>query len=216
MAFIPINLDGQMGLIRDIPGHLLRPNTWTDAQNVRMDNRVAGAMLGHIERYATPTIAPYKVFFIPGESNLFWVLVGLTDVIVHDASSYTEITRVSGDYTGGESDRWNGGVLSGILILNNGVDDPQYWATAAAGTKLADLPNWPANTKAKVVRPFLNFLIALDVTESGTRQPYLVKWSHGADAGAVPTSWDDADASLDAGEFDLGQTKDFLVDCLPL
>lgn len=111
MAFIPINLDGQMGLIRDIPGHLLRPNTWTDAQNVRMDNRVAGAMLGHIERYATPTIAPYKVFFIPGESNLFWVLVGLTDVIVHDASSYTEITRVSGDYTGGESDRWNGGVL---------------------------------------------------------------------------------------------------------
>lgn len=216
MAFIPINLDGQLGLVRDVPGHLLKPNAWTDAQNARMDNRIAGSVSGHEERYATPPFAPHAVFYVPGESDLFWVIAGLTDVSAHNGSSYTEITRSAGDYTGDADDRWNGGVLSGILVLNNGVDDPQHWATASTGTLLADLPNWPANTKAKVVRPFGNFLVALYITESGTQYPYLVKWSHPADPGSVPATWDETDATKDAGEYDLGQTKDALVDCLPL
>lgn len=298
MAFLPVNLDGQLGLVRDLPGHVLAPAAWTDVKNVRMDDQVAGSIAGHEERYATPTIDPYSLFYVPGESTLFWTMAGLTDVICHDASSYAEITRptavpfasgseepdpddeiegavsgatgkfvsvtvdtgtwgggdaagtiylydvvgafngtedldnntsttaniatmdgaaTGGDYSGGENDRWNGGVLSGILVLNNsGVDNPQYWASASTSVRLADLPNWPANTKARIIRPFLNVLVALDITVSGIRRPYLVRWSHGADAGAIPSSWDVSDASLDAGQFDLGQTKDFLVDSLSL
>lgn len=297
MPFTPINLDGQFGMVRDVPGHLLQPNAWTSVQNARMDNTLAGSILGHAERFASPPIDVYSVWYLPGESNLFWVMAGLNDIYAHSGSTYTEITRTlkvpfdtgseeptqgdvlegitsgatgtvfavtvdsgtfgtsdaagtieledvtgtfgaaenlknnttttspvatttgestEGDYSTGGSDRWTGGVLSGILVLNNGSDDPQYWANAETNTRLANLPNWPSDTKAKIIRPFKNFLVALDVTTGGTRFPYLVKWSHSASAGAVPSSWDETDATKDAGQFDLGETKDVLVDCLPL
>lgn len=297
MAFIPINLDGQFGMIRDVPGHLLQPNAWTSVQNARMDNALAGAILGHEERFATPPIDVYSSWYVPGESVLFWVMAGLNEVVAHNGSAYSTITRTlkvpfdtgveeptagdiiegvtsgatgtfvdvtvdsgafgtsdaagtielesvtgtfnaaenlknnttttnpiaattgastEGAYSTGVLDRWTGGVISGILVLNNGVNDPQYWSQANASTRLANLPNWPADTKAQVIRSFKNFLIALDVTTGGTNFPYLVKWSHSASAGAVPSSWDHTDPAFDAGQFDLGETKDFLVDCLPI
>jgi hypothetical protein len=80
--------------------------------------------------------------------------------------------------------------------------------------KLADLPNWPANAVARIIRPFKNFLIALDYTNGASaRFPHRVKWSHSADPGTIPTSWDETDPTLDAGEFDLTDVaRGFIID----
>jgi len=53
------------------------------------------------------------------------------------------------------------------------------------------------------LRPFKSFLVALNITESGTTKPHRVKWSDSADPGTVPSSWDETDATKDTGEVDL-------------
>jgi len=103
-----------------------------------------------------------------------------------------------------------------VLVINNGVDVPQSLNPIDSGTDLVDLPNWPASTLAQVVRPFKNYLVALDITKSGTRFRQMVKWSHNADPGTVPTSWDETDPTIEAGEYSLAETDGAVLDCLPL
>jgi hypothetical protein len=108
-------------------------------------------------------------------------------------------------------------LLGGVPILNNGVDDPQYWGALNPATKLAALPNWPANTKAKVLRAFGPYLIALHPTESGTVYPHVARWSHPADPGTVPSSWDYSDATKDAGRNELPDVHaGVIIEGLPL
>jgi hypothetical protein len=107
------------------------------------------------------------------------------------------------NYTGDADNIWNGGILGGIAVINNGIDPPQAWNPTNVSTRLVDLPNWTANTTAKVVKPFKNFLVALNITEAGTEKPHMVWWSHLANPGTLPNSWDHADATKDAGRFEL-------------
>jgi len=114
---------------------------------------------------------------------------------------------VGGDYTGAVTDYWNGTLLSDIPVITNGQDDPQSWDPVGTGQRLVDLPNWPASTECKIIRAFKNFLVAMYITKSGTISPHMVKWSHQADPGAVPNSWDETDPTKDAGENELADTE---------
>ncbi len=217
MAFIPINTVGQPGVVMDIEPHLLSPAAWSYGQNVRMNDGSVHKFLGHQAVFDPPSVAPYQLYYVPGASSNFWVYAGLAKVYTYTGGTHYDITRsVGGDYSADADLGWNGGVLSGIPILNNGVDVPQMWNPVGTGQPLQDLTNWPASTTVRILRPFGNFMVGLDWTESGTRYPYKVRWSHPADPGAVPSSWDVSDATKDAGETDLGETPDFLIDCLPL
>lgn len=51
---------------------------------------------------------------------------------------------------------------------------------------------------------------------TGQNKPYMVKWSHSADAGSVPSSWDEADPTKEAGETDLAEGASPIVDGLQL
>lgn len=139
---------------------------------------------------------------------------------VDPGTSATRIGRLIGpgaavnNFTGAIDDRWTGGVLGGVLVMNNGVDAPQYWGGGAQ--KLQTLPGWNAAWTAQVIIPFKNYLVALDVTKSGTRNRNLVKWSVAAVPGAIPDSWDETDLNREAGELDIAETPDFLVDALPM
>ncbi len=90
------------------------------------------------------------------------------------------------------------------------LDDPQQWVPGL-GNNCADLSNWPASTECRTMRSFLQYLIALDVTKSATRNAQMVKWSHGAAAGAVPSSWDETDPATSAGEITLAETQGEII-----
>jgi hypothetical protein len=151
------------------------------------------------------------------ESNFAqWVVLGNTKAKLFTENTLTDITRAAGDYTGQTSDRWSGCVLNGIAVLNNSVDAPQAWLTPTPVTKLTALANWPASTTAACMRSFKQYLVALDVTKGATRYPTMVKWSHPADPGTVPSSWDHTDPTKDAGEVPLSETLGACVDCVPL
>jgi hypothetical protein len=133
---------------------------------------------------------------------------------------HTNLTRqtagVDVDYTG-TPNQWTSTLLSGIPIFNAGnlVDPPQQWNLNPAN-RMTALTAWPANTFCKSMRTYRNFLVALNVTKGGTNYPFMVKWSSAADPGAVPATWDPADATQDAGETDLAESNGAIIDGLQL
>ena len=217
MPTISVNAVGQYGVMRDMQPHELPLNAWSDSRNMHFVNGYAEKILGHSQVFNTPSIAPYFLLPVEGSSTYFWVYAGLAAVYVWDGGVHTNLTRAVGGAYGATVDgNWTGDVLGGVPVLNNGVDDPQMWLPVSPSQPLQLLSNWPANTKCNALRAFKNYLVALDVTKAAVRSAQMVKWSHPAAAGAVPSSWDPTDATKDAGEVMLAETADFCVDCAPM
>ena len=215
---IPINGVGDVGLVLDREPHELPVNAWSAGENVRFKDGYVEKFKGHAQM-AAASVAPYFLLPVQSGATYFWVYPGLAAVYVWDGTTHTDITNAGGAYSATADLNWTGGVIAGIPVLNNAVDHPQMWATVSAGTKLTDLTyvagssTWAdVNYLCGSLRAFKNFGIALDVTKSGTRYGNLVKWSHPAVPGAVPASWDETDATKDAGEYAIGEDGDFCVD----
>jgi hypothetical protein len=217
MPTIEINDLGSIGLIRDQEGYMLPPEAWTLASNMRVSAEGIERLDGQTQIFGTPTVAPHFALPVQSSSQTYWLYVSLTEAHVWDGSVHTEITRLSGDYNAGQTRNWNGTLLGGVPILNNGVDAPQYWPALNTASELADLVDWPASTTAKVLRAFGPHLFALGLTVSGTEYPHMVRWSHPADPGTIPSSWDVTDATVDAGQTDLPDVNAGVIkDGLPL
>jgi len=216
MALVSIDMLGSAGVNKDLPNWRLPPEAMTDARNMRFQENAVQRMLGDAS-YATPSADPWWLLPVPNALQHWWLYAGATDVYSMDSSgAHTNITRaVGGTYIAQLLSGWNGDVFNGLPVLNNGFDDPQSWIPAA-GNKLVKLANWPANTKCKVMRSFKNYLVALDITDASGRDPYSVFWSHEAVPGTLPSSWNVADPTVDAGRLSLAESGGFLVDCLPL
>jgi len=217
MTLVPIHNVGAVGVVKDRPGHTIPPEAWTDSANIRFRNKNAVRFAGHTQVYGTPLHVPAGVFYVPGLVASFWFYFSKLKASVWDGSVHTDITRIAGDYTAVEERDWNFTLLGGVPIANNGNDTPQYWPTFSIGTKLLNLANFPASTKAKVVRAFSGHLVALNITEAGTLRPHMVWWSHKTDPGTIPSSWDHTDPTKDAGRTELTDAGGgVILDGLPL
>ena len=198
------------GVIQDVPSHTLPLGYWSSCTNIRFNDGYAQKFEGHSEPYGTPSISPYFLLPVQSETVQYWIYCGLTGVYVTQGTSQHNISGVT--YSANADDSWNGGVLGNQAILNNGVNAPQYWASVSPSTLLADLANWPVNTTCKVIKPFKNYLVAMDIDKAGARYPQMVKWSHPADPGTIPSTWDETDATKDAGETVLTQGGGYIKD----
>jgi hypothetical protein len=185
---------------------------------VRIVDDSIARLAGYTQIFGTPGVAPYYALFITSAAQPWWLYTSLTKAYVYDGSNHVDITRAAGgDYAATAAQDWNGTILGGIPILNNGVDVPQYWASYSTATDLAALTNWPAALRAKVLRAFGPYLIAFNITDTGTNKPHNVRWSHPADPGTVPSTWDITDETKDAGSVDLPDVDSgLIVDALPL
>lgn len=199
------------GVNKDLLPSELAPGVWSDVSNVRFSNGFAVKRKGVQAAYSTPSFIPYALLTYSTPSARFLVQGGLTVVKVDDGTTVTDITGTAP--TGSIDDKWTGGTLNGVLVMNNGKDDPTYWNGDTA-TNLATLPGWTAGWKSDSIRPFKNYLVALGNTRGGGKQPHNVGWSSAAEPGAIPSSWTAATTN-DAGDVDLAETPGVMVDCLP-
>lgn len=203
-------------LVTDQPGFQLSKDAITTADNIRYDDGQVGTMSGY-SQFFQGTQAPYHILPATDGTSLFWLYMSLTDGFIYNGTISTEITRaVGGDYTGTATDRWNSCVINGVPVFNNGVDDPQMFTPIATTTDLAILTGWDTNWKAKVIRTYKNFLVALDITKSSVDYRHRVKWSDVADTGTVPADWDETSTTNLAGETDLADTDGIMIDALQL
>lgn len=208
---------GQLGIIKDIPPEELPPQAWSDGDNVRFEDGKILRAPGVQSVFGTPSAAPYWLMPLYTPTQVFWAYSSLTNLYLTDGSAHDTVTRaVGGTYGTTDRELWNGGMLSGIPVITNGVDVPQYMASIAIGNNFADLTAWPATYRAKVMRPYKNFLVALNVLKGSVRYGALVKWSKPAVPGAIPSSWDETDPTTLAGEVEIpdeypGEIQDALV-----
>ena len=211
MPVVVIPAAGQYGLVADQPAQELPVNAWTTADNMRFRGGCAERFGGHSEIFGTPAVTPLHVAPYQTASKRYWIHCGASAVYADDGTTSTNVTGTPP--TGTASDRWSSASLQGVLLLNNGVDVPQYWAGIST---LAALPGWNSSWRCKSIAAFKSFAVAVNITKSGTQFPHMVKWSDAADPGAAPGSWDEADATKLAGEQDLAETTDLIVDQLVL
>ena len=218
MGTVSMGPAGAVGINTDLSPAELPPEAWSGGRNIQF---ASGAASSTSDTSVLVPVTPLQFnSAIPGPMTssgyASWLLGGNTEVHAYIAGAMTEVTRAAGDYTGASTNRWSGGALGGVTVINNGADVPQGWLVAAPSQLLIDLPNWPSTTRAACIRPYKQFLVALDITKGATRYPTLVKWSHPADPGTFPVTWDEADPTKDAGEYPLSETSGHCIDCVPL
>lgn len=219
MAIITVGETGKIGVIKDLSKHEMPINAWTAAQNIRFLDGYAQQAWGEEEVYQTPPDVPQHVFPLAVAGTPYWIYLSATKAYAVTSASgtatYTDLTHASP--LSGTVNQWTSALLSGIPVINAGneANVPAAWDLNLANN-FVDLPNWPANTYCKSLRAFKNFLVALNVTKSATNYPFMVKWSHPAQPGSLPPSWDHTDATKDAGEVDLAEGYDSIIDGLQL
>ena len=220
MPLVPLSGLGALGLIADVaPQDVPVSNEKSEATgltgltNMRMRDGYAQRFggLALAAPLTPPVAAPYWLQPFNTVSGRFWIHAGLASVRADDGTTQTNITGTPP--TGAIDDRWTGGVLSGVLVMSNGIDVPQFWGGTGV---LANLTGWDATWRCRALRPFKQYLVGVGWNIASADRPHLVKWSAAAEPGAVPTSWDEADPTLDAGEVDLAETPDRMVDMLPM
>lgn len=217
MPDVDINDLGGMGLIKDRPPYMLPPEAWSEALNVRFFNSGVERLQGWSQALGNPPISPHFIRPVISAAQSWVLYTSLTKGYVYDGSTHTDITRASGDYAAAGTEMWNGTILGGIPILNNGTDVPQFWADYSTAQLLQDLTNWPATMRTKVMRSLGPFLVAANLVDDGTPYPHRVLWSHPADPGSVPVTWNVNDTTKLAGQVDLPDVEAGLImDMLPL
>ena len=199
------------GVNLDAEPERLGGDTLSAAHNVRLREGGVEPCRGPVAYAAPAPNAPDTVMWVPPS---YWLAMSGTSVYAWNGSVWTDITQSGVTYG---AVRWTGGILGGVPVVNGGDRAPQYWPGPSTSNRLQDIPAWPANTTAAVLRPYRNFLFAADVTASGSRNPHLLKWSHAAAPGALPTSWDPNDPATDANEVELSDVGSGAIkDMLPL
>ena len=213
MPMIQLTNLSQYGVVKDVQDFLLPVNAWTDARNVHFRDQgvtnVGGSEAVFDISSIAPPFVPYWTMqcFLPLLENA-WIVAGLTQVYANINGANVDISRITGGaYAATEDSLWVGGVLGGIPVLNNGVNAPQQWGPISGAVPLIRLDNWPTGWRCASIRPFKNFLIAMNLLEDAERYIHRVRWSHPAVPGAVPSSWDALDPTVDAGRFDLSDVQ---------
>ena len=201
------------GMVKDINPTALPNEVFSHTENVRFEDGAAKKILGHDSVFTAPSVAPYFLINLTGATN-YWFYAGSAKIYRTDSSTNTDVTRTSGgDYSTNLTTvgNWVGSIFNGLPLLCNGVDDPQIWDTSSS--KFLDLTNWPASTTCKSIRPYGNYLVALNTTESGTNYPNKIRWSDASTT--IPSTWTAA-ATNDAGANTIGDDGDIIIDGFPL
>lgn len=232
---VPIMDVGRHGVIKDRSSIDLPPGAWTDVKNVVFREGVISKKppLWATDSAALGVEGPTSI--CAAGSRVYLMQIGPLaysynhNAIQSTASSFYDVTRVSGNYGFGSDSMAQSTLYNGYVIFNMRAEVPQSWKISHVGydnypvdiqAKLVDLVNWP-NIIAHTIRAYKNHLVAMNILFNGppvVYSPGMVKWSHSAAYGSLPSSWDPTDATKEAGEVIL--TDEYgdspIYDCLPL
>lgn len=225
---------GKFGVITDVDQTDLPPEAWTSVSNVRCQYNWIGTVGGYASiSDAGDPFTGYGHYIVPLQYGANYYLVYPCDtdsdydaetIYYFDGTNHTEITRAAGDYTGTKLNRWNGCNFQGIVILNNGVDAPQWWnGTGSCANMIWDGSNdWEdydgagATYSTQAIRAYKNFLMAMNINDNGTIYANMLHWSDAAEHGTMPATWNYALTTNLSGRVSVGGNNSKLLDGLSL
>jgi hypothetical protein len=212
---------GQQSPIFDLEAEDLPQDLVSYANNYVLRNNKYISFNGENLLSSTTTFNGGYVDFIQTTNNSYYLVAGRTAVKVFDGSSWSDISNIAGyAFSAGDELLWSGCKLGLIPIITNPQGFPEYWAPQSTATKMQDLKFDAATTwrskgyRCKIIRAHKTFLFALNLTEGGNEFPNAYRWSHPADIGGLPFSWDPLDISTIASREMLGDES--IVDGLSL
>jgi hypothetical protein len=143
------------------------------------------------------------------------------EVRVYPGGTVSFATPATGTLVENE-EPWSHCQVAGISVLTrkdtipygrNITSDSEYKYFDIGGTT-----DWPTNTTCAVIKPYLDFMVALNVTKGAAEFPTMVKWSNPVqyDSSIASLIWDPADPANTAGENVLGELKTPIQDGLVL
>lgn len=204
-----------IGIIRDQSPADLPPNALSDGKNVAI---LDGKIIPQPGYHAAFTPQVDVLFLAPGwhdQPNINSAWGYLSDKKakqINTAGATLDVTHAAGDYVFSSPSyqcKWHGGRYNGLYYVNDGFDVPMYFDVGTQ--KLVDVPNLPAGFSFRSFRGFKNYLVGL-YTNNGNPYGMRVMWSHPADPGTYPSSWDITDPTKDAGDYYLSETPGLLVE----
>lgn len=221
MEIISIN---PSGFVKDLAPAETSLEVYNDADNVIFENGFATSSPGWLQTPGALLCQPLWLLPVFTPSIYYWIYGGNNDaetagvLAVTDGVTHWDITPAGGLEITAAGD-WTGGVLNGIPVVNNSKDVPMWW-DLQTGNAAQTLPDWPANTTCKALRPFKFHLLAMNITQGGVDFPDLLLHSDAADPGAIPQSWTPASdnqagsfsiATITGGIIDGAELRDFFI-----
>ena len=207
-----------LGVSRDIKSYELPDDIWSEALNVRFKDGHTEKTKGNEQVFGTLATNTDPNWMIPVRypTDYYWVYGDLDKIAVVASSTgtHSDITLAAG-LTGTLDKNYSGGLINNLVVMHNGVDTPIWWDGNPANAMTA-LTAWPAGQTAAVIRPYKNYLVALNFTVGGNSYTSGVHWSDAAPAGSIPSSWDETDTTKDAGKNYLAGTPGAIIDGLTL
>jgi hypothetical protein len=198
----------------DTPAYELPQTIWSEGKNIRFINGATEKFSGQKEVFGTLLNDPNWFHPVGYGSDYYWVYASNDAVSVTDMTTHTDITPTAG-VSANLDINWNGGLINNILVMNNGLEAPIWWNGSPSSIMTA-LTAWPSNWLAACIRPFKNHLIAMNVTDGTNDYIDGVMWSDAAQPGTIPSSWDVADPTKEAGLAYLSETPGEVVDGAPM
>ena len=218
---VVIDKIGTGGLNSDQPQWALPPSFITDGRNFRIkDNKIVslyGQSVITSNSYGT-TVGTLSPSGAMNEGSYPDFFAGHTNGIISFKNPGTGALFLSASNSSATA--WTFARLGPMIIANHPTAGCWYWypgKTTDSGS-FGRLPfksgtNWGSNNKyGKIVRSHKNFLFMLNLTESSVPMPDSYRWSHPADANAIPASWDETDAAFIAGLAALGAKSRNIID----
>jgi hypothetical protein len=216
MTIIPIRSVGKIGVITDVNPVDLPPEALSAGRNVRFRNgNITNAHMWR-EAISSPSGGTTVLLFqgkktnqgdilgyITSDGKAYHVLNGTADEVTPPAYSPAASTATRTFTT-----------LQGVYYANQ--EDRVPWYFKSTSTDYANLTNWDANHRCRSLRGYKDFLVALNITKSGTAYKNMVKWSNIALYDSVPDSWDPADLTKSAGENTIAEIQTDILDGMPL
>jgi hypothetical protein len=205
--------DVSQGFVPDPVDVQLPDGIFTDSRNVRYRDAAVEKCKGQTAVFGSLSVTPMWAAAIGDGTTSYWLYGNEAVLYATDGTTHANVSSAS--YQAAPDLGYTGCQFHGYQVLNDAVLAPQTWQPSLSN-KVQPLANWPSSTFCKVIRAFRDQLIALRVTEGATYNPRVLRWSDIAGVGALPASWDYTDPTNFAGRTELGETQDYLVDCLAL
>lgn len=206
MPILPIRNLGQIGVVSDINSYDLPPNGVSQSNNVRFDD--GKIKRANVFRSVLSTTSATPVFTFTYKVAGGYDKIGISDkngkVWFYQSGVEDEVSETTWSSSNSE-EPFTYTFLQGIGYLNRSDRVPWYYGGSM--TDFAKLTNWTSTWRCKSLRAYKDYLVALNVTKDANSYPNMVKWSDIAQYGSVPSSWDETDTTVSAGENTLGELK---------
>jgi hypothetical protein len=216
MPIVPVRTLGRLGVIKDVPPWELPPDAWSAGNNIRFDS--GKLMRGPAYRLVEDTLAstdPHLLFPVYPDGAPEYLIICAKNGRMYKWVAGTETDFTPGGFSNTDSTLpFTACQVGDVVYVNRETAVP--YSLLPSASNFTTLANWDSTWRAKAVRSYKDFLVALNVTKGATAFPKLVKTSDIALQGAVPVSWDHTDTTKLATENPLLGADSELIDGLQL